>query len=123
MALLNFLGLFHSDTLFTDDMFARSENHPSIGVPSAMSQKPNSMPENAPAVPDDKPPQNLAKDPLECLPFAPSELESPMAALATRMTRPETLALIDRQIAKRRADLERLSRPKFGRCFMRSVAR
>ncbi len=73
-----------------------------------MPKEPNSRPENAPAVPCEKPSENLAKDPLECLPFAPSELESPMAALATRMTRPETLALIDRQIAKRRADLERL---------------
>ena len=73
-----------------------------------MSKELNMRPESSPAAPDDKPPGNLAKDPLECLPFAPPGLKNPMAALATRMTRPETLALIDRQIAKRRADLERL---------------
>jgi hypothetical protein len=60
---------------------------------------------NSSAVPDDKPLDKT--DPLECLPFAPPGLESPMAALATRMTRPETLALIDRQIAKRRPDFEK----------------
>lgn len=73
-----------------------------------MSKYPNSRPETSPVLPDDKPPQNLTIDPLECLPFAPPELKSPMAALATRMTRPETLALIDCRIAKRCADLDKL---------------
>jgi hypothetical protein len=68
----------------------------------------NSKPKSSPALPDDKPLEKLAEDPLESLPFAPPGLKSPMAALATRMTRPETLALIDRQIAKRRTKFDLL---------------
>lgn len=63
---------------------------------------------NSSNVRDDAQPERSVRDPLESLPFAPPGLKNPASAILTRATRPETLVLIDRQIAKRRPDLENI---------------
>lgn len=57
--------------------------------------------------PEDTPPPPFRDDPLARLPFAPPGLKNPIGAMMTSMVRPETLALIEEAIRKRRPDLER----------------
>lgn len=61
---------------------------------------------NSPGTPDDSRLGPSIRDPLERLPLAPPGVTNMGSAILTRAARPETLALIDIQIAKRRRDLE-----------------